>query len=43
MRQIALSGAAIEYGATVIREDVTFTVSRGDRWGIIGRCIAANT
>src|SRR5688500_6337712 len=37
MSQVALSGVAIQYGATVILEDVTFTVSRRDRWGIIGR------
>ena len=37
LSQISLSGVAIEFGATVILEDVTLTVSRGDRWGIIGR------
>jgi ATP-binding cassette subfamily F protein 3 len=35
--QIALSGVAIEYGATPVLHDVDLTISRGQRWGVIGR------
>jgi ATP-binding cassette, subfamily F, member 3 len=35
--QIAVSGAAIDFGATRVLRDVTFTVTRGEKWGIIGR------
>jgi ATP-binding cassette, subfamily F, member 3 len=35
--QIAVSGAAIDFGATRVLGDVTFTVTRGEKWGIIGR------
>jgi len=35
--QIAISGAAVEFGGTRLFGDVTFTVTRGDKWGIIGR------
>jgi ATP-binding cassette subfamily F protein 3 len=35
--QIAVSGAAIAFGATRVLRDVTFTVTRGEKWGIIGR------
>ncbi len=34
---ISLSGVTVEFGATVLLEDVTFTVAKGDRWGIVGR------
>ena len=37
MTQIALSGIAVEFGSTRLLSDVTLTVARGDRWGIIGR------
>ena len=37
MSQLSLSGVAIEFGATTLLRDVTFTVAKGDRWGIIGR------
>jgi ATP-binding cassette, subfamily F, member 3 len=37
MTQMAVSSLAVEYGDTPLFEDVTFTVSRGERWGIIGR------
>ena len=37
MTQIAVSGAAIAFGATRVLRDVTFTVTRGEKWGIIGR------
>jgi ATPase subunit of ABC transporter with duplicated ATPase domains len=35
--QLAISGLAVEFGATRLLGDVTFTVARGERWGIIGR------
>jgi ATP-binding cassette subfamily F protein 3 len=37
MTQLALSGVAVEFGATRLFADVTFTIARGERWGIIGR------
>ena len=37
MTQISVSGAAVQFGATTLFKDVTFTAARGDRWGIIGR------
>jgi ATP-binding cassette subfamily F protein 3 len=37
MTQIALGATGVDFGATTIFSDVTFTVVRGDRWGIIGR------
>ena len=37
MTQLGVSGVAVEFGATTLFEDVTFTVGAGDRWGIIGR------
>ncbi len=37
MTQLAVSGAAIDFGATRVLGDVTFTVTRGEKWGIIGR------
>jgi len=35
--QLALSGVGVEFGATPLFSGVTLTVSRGQRWGIIGR------
>jgi ATP-binding cassette, subfamily F, member 3 len=37
MTQIAAAGVAVEFGATTVFQDVSFTVARGERWGIIGR------
>jgi ATP-binding cassette subfamily F protein 3 len=37
MTQIAVAGAAIDFGATRVLGDLTFTVTRGEKWGIIGR------
>jgi ATP-binding cassette, subfamily F, member 3 len=37
MTQLTVGGAAAAFGATTIFEDVSFTVARGERWGIIGR------
>ena len=35
--QLSLSGVAVEFGATTLLEDVTFTIAAGERWGIVGR------
>lgn len=37
MTQISVSSASVQFGATTLFKDVTFTAARGDRWGIIGR------
>jgi len=37
MTQLAASGVAVEFGATKLFQDVTFTVAAGERWGIVGR------
>jgi ATP-binding cassette subfamily F protein 3 len=37
MTQLSLAGIAVEFGAAELFRDVTFTVSRGERWGVIGR------
>lgn len=37
MSQIALSGVSVHFGATPVLDDVSFTVGRGERWGIVGR------
>ena len=34
---ISLSNVRVEFGATTLLQDVTFTVGAGDRWGIVGR------
>jgi ATP-binding cassette, subfamily F, member 3 len=43
LTQVALAGVRVEFGATRLLEDVTFTVTRGERWGIIGRNGAGKT
>jgi len=37
LTQIAVSNAGVEFGAARIFGGITFTVGRGDRWGILGR------
>ena len=37
MTQISVGGAGVDFGATTLFRDVTFTVSAGERWGIVGR------
>ncbi len=37
MTQLSISGASVQFGATLLFRDLTFTAARGDRWGIIGR------
>jgi ATP-binding cassette subfamily F protein 3 len=35
--QLAFSAVGVDFGATTLFNDITFTVGAGDRWGIIGR------
>jgi ATP-binding cassette, subfamily F, member 3 len=35
--QIAVGGVGVDFAGIPIISDVTFTVSRGDRWGLVGR------
>ena len=37
MTLISLADVGVSFGATTLLKDVTFTVARGERWGIIGR------
>jgi ATP-binding cassette subfamily F protein 3 len=37
MTQVAVSGAGVEFGATTLFAEVTFTISAGERWGVVGR------
>ena len=37
MTQLAISNVAVEFGATTLFKDITFTVGAGDRWGVVGR------
>ncbi len=37
MTQVSVSNVSVEFGATTVFSGVTFTVARGERWGILGR------
>jgi len=37
MSLVSLGGVGVDFGATRILDDVTFTVGAGERWGIVGR------
>src|SRR5437899_392032 len=37
MTQIAFAGVGVNFGATNLFSDVSFTVAPGERWGIVGR------
>ena len=37
MSLLSLSDIAVEFGATKLFDRITFTVGKGDRWGIVGR------
>jgi ATP-binding cassette subfamily F protein 3 len=43
LTQLSFAGVRVDFGATRLFEDVTFTVTRGERWGIIGRNGAGKT
>ena len=34
---LSLSDVAVEFGATSLFHEVTFTVAKGERWGVVGR------
>ena len=40
---LSFSDIAVEFGATTLLRDVTFTVAAGERWGIVGRNGAGKT
>ncbi len=35
--QLSVSGVAVEFGASTLFRDITFTVASGERWGLVGR------
>jgi ATP-binding cassette subfamily F protein 3 len=35
--QISLSAVGVDFGATTLFSDITFTIAAGERWGIVGR------
>jgi ATP-binding cassette subfamily F protein 3 len=35
--QLAVSAVSVEFGATTLFTDITFTVDAGERWGVVGR------
>ncbi|MEO6445406.1 MAG: ABC-F family ATP-binding cassette domain-containing protein [Gemmatimonadaceae bacterium] len=37
MTQFSFNGVGVQFGATTILKDVSFTVAAGDKWGVIGR------
>jgi ATP-binding cassette subfamily F protein 3 len=37
MTQLSLSNVAVEFGATSLLRDVTFTIAAGEKWGVVGR------
>jgi ATP-binding cassette, subfamily F, member 3 len=37
MTQLSISGVSVEFGATTLFSDITFTIASGERWGIVGR------
>jgi ATP-binding cassette subfamily F protein 3 len=43
MTQFSMANVAVEFGATTVLNDVSFTVGAGERWGIIGRNGAGKT
>jgi ATP-binding cassette subfamily F protein 3 len=43
LTQLTFAGVQVDFGATRLLDDVTFTVTRGERWGIIGRNGAGKT
>jgi ATP-binding cassette subfamily F protein 3 len=43
MSILSISDLSVEFGATTLLHDVTFTVDSGERWGIVGRNGAGKT
>jgi ATP-binding cassette subfamily F protein 3 len=43
LTQLSFAGVRVDFGTTRLLDGVTFTVTRGERWGIIGRNGAGKT
>lgn len=43
MTQISFGGVGVDFGATTLFSGITFTVTQGQRWGIVGRNGAGKT
>ena len=43
MSLVSFAGVAVEFGATLLLDNVTFTAGRGERWGVVGRNGAGKT
>jgi ATP-binding cassette, subfamily F, member 3 len=43
MTQLAFAGVTVAFGGTPLLKDLSFTVTRGERWGIVGRNGAGKT
>src|SRR2546426_1244109 len=43
MTQLAFAGVGVDFGATKLFSDVSFTVAPGERWGIVGRTGSGKT
>ena len=37
MTQVAVGGVGVEFGATTLFTDITFTIAAGEKWGVVGR------
>ena len=37
MTQLSISNVSVEFGATTLFDDVTLTIARGEKWGVVGR------
>src|SRR5512146_122724 len=37
MSQLSIGGVAVRYASTTLLSNVTFTVERGEKWGVVGR------
>src|SRR5687768_13921833 len=37
MTMLAVTNVGVDFGATTLLDDLSFTVAAGERWGIIGR------
>ncbi len=37
MKLVSLGGVTVRFGATTVLRDVTWTLTKGERWGIVGR------
>ncbi|HXD47380.1 MAG TPA: ABC-F family ATP-binding cassette domain-containing protein, partial [Gemmatimonadaceae bacterium] len=37
MSELAAAGVSVEFGATTLFKDITFSVETGERWGVVGR------